>query len=131
MTRPDRLFGRTALVEELCAIAADAKARGRPEVALVTGPPGYGKTHIAAELYYQLERAHVAVVRLRPGENTLLGSRATTRQILRSCLDLPEAIPADGGAMPAWIEKRTGQMRQHPPGSDHRTPQPLAKRENR
>jgi hypothetical protein len=32
---------------------------------------------------------------------------------------------------PALQIKRTGRMRQHPPGSDHRFPQPVAKRENR
>jgi hypothetical protein len=55
------LVGRDAELEELCAAAAAALARGRGLLALVCGDAGIGKTRLAAEVAERLAAEGVAV----------------------------------------------------------------------
>ena len=97
VTRPNLLVGREHIVTDLVAAAEQSKEHGRPVVSLIVSPAGYGKTHLASELAYQLEVLNFSVLWLRPAQDALLGSRATTQQLLRACVALPDRPPSDGG----------------------------------
>ena len=65
------------------------RARGSATLALIVGPPGQGKSRLAAEAIRQAAPAALLEARCRPGTET--GVNTPLRQLLES--DLPDATP--------------------------------------
>ena len=112
VTRASSSFGREETIGGLLKLIEQSEQTRRPAVALITAGLGYGKTHIVSELVDSLEKRAIAVVRIRPDDNPLRGSRSTAPQILRACVELPAAPPGDGGRE-FFVQHLGGALAEH------------------
>lgn len=93
--RPDDVRTRLAFVGregELARLrdAFETARAGRATLALVSGPPGQGKTRLAQEFLASLEHTHTIEARCRPSAET--GSAPPLRQLLADSVSLEVTI---------------------------------------
>jgi hypothetical protein len=89
--KPTPCVGREKELALLEATLDECIADRAPRVALVTGPPGAGKSRLARELLQRARRDNVARVLVAKGDSVAAGSAFwMARQLIRAALDLPE-----------------------------------------
>jgi tetratricopeptide (TPR) repeat protein len=94
----DALLGRDAMIESLLSGARRAVADAVPTVAVVTGPPGHGKSHLSRALRKRLRALDVPaeILEIAGHEPSLGGAEQTMRELLQRVLDLPAEPPPEG-----------------------------------
>ena len=94
------ILGRTAELDWLLA-RWERAASGRGELVLITGPPGIGRTRVAAELAEEVHRRGDAVLFASgagPGRGRAAGDRPGARRRARALLVLDDVDAADADA---------------------------------